>query len=201
MKCKGFHCWELSMVSFVLLIAVSSSLAGTAMAADVTTSTVTIDGGTLKFEDVPGTANFDPIPLTGLEQNVSTNLSDFSVVDARGTGEGWSVQVSATNLMNGVDKEMPDGSLSLSKPIEMTQGYTGTPNSLPVIKDFTLLPIDGAGVNSIITATTGNGLGKWTINWGAPNNQALKLRIDPGVVKTGTYQSTITWSLVAPVDL
>ena len=198
-KKRFFQKWSIVSV-FVLLVPLSFCWIGPVSAAD-TTSSVTITGGTLHFEGVPAAANFAPVTLDGLENDIFTELTNFSVIDARGTGEGWSVQVKAENFkLNATEETLPNGSLSLKKPDKMIQDYTGTANNVPEIKNFEWMAIDGTPETPMITATTGNGLGKWTIDWGG-TNETFKLHLDPGVVKEGTYTSTITWSLVAPVSL
>jgi hypothetical protein len=197
------------VVSLFLLMVFLFGMVG-GVSAEGTVANVTINAGTLHFEDHPESVAFAPIDLAtfiNVNKGVGTfftNLSDFTVVDSRGSGEGWTVSVSATNLSKTGGVTIETGSLSLKRPSKLTQDYTGTSNTtpgiFPVVGEW--VPIDGTGPQNLITAIADNGLGRWTINWGAISpTEALQLKLDAGTIKAGIYSSTITWSLIAPVNI
>lgn len=196
-----------SLVAMIVLLGVifgSSNVVG----AEATTAAVQINAGTLHFEGSPGNVDFGTINLTqfidtnkGADNNFFKDLTDFTVVDSRGSGAGWTVQVTAEKLEATGSILLVEGSLSLNKPASITQDYTGTANTFPIIVPTDYVAIDGTTPINIITAAANSGLGRWTINWGTTPNNALKLHLDAGTIKAGVYNSTITWELVAPVGL
>ncbi|AGK53869.1 WxL domain-containing protein [Bacillus sp. 1NLA3E] len=204
MKRKRFNSrkWSL-MVSLVVLLAISIGWAGDVGAAEESKNsqaTVTIQaGGTaenggLYFSKIPNAVDFGTINLNGIGSTQYGNLTQLSVTDARGTGTGWIVQVSANQLTNTNNETFPYGSLKINAPDSFTPGYAPASNSpvASISKDTSIDNVGGVPV-PIFRADNNAGLGLWNIDW---PSQSIRLDV-PGNVKIGTYTSTITWVLVA----
>lgn len=158
--------------------------------AEDTQVNVTITGDQLRFDAIPDDIGFSEIKLTGGEDTKSANLTDLVVIDARGTGAGWHVSVSGTQLTSEVSDTIDKGSLTMSMPSVISPKFgTGQEPTAVVTVPFA---IDEGEIINIVEATTDHGLGTWNINW---EPDALKLEINPANTKAGTYTGAITWTL------
>jgi len=184
-----------SMLSAVLILACVTSGGMIANAEAFTKANVTIYGGGIHFAEIPQDVDFGEITLDGLEITKTSPMSLLSVVDARGTGDGWAVQISASQFTDTTAaKKLAKGSLVLNKPV-IAAGYNN-PSASPFIRQSFGMsqPIDGYGEIAFINADMEAGLGKWNFDW--EGSDALKLTLNPGSTKIGTYESTITWTLI-----
>ncbi len=165
------------------LLAVGGVLYATPASAEADVS-LGITGGTLtaSFADV----NFLPVNYAFAAQN-TTQSATLTVSDMRGSGAGWNVTVTSSNLVSGGD-QINDENLSFSTLAtpSMVQGQarhvTGGPNSVPgSVGD----PLDAAV--KVITADSTYGQGEYT--------QANVLQVAiPALQKAGTYTGTLTVS-------
>lgn len=164
--------------------------------AENTNASVLINGGLLEFSAVPVNVTFNPVTLNGIVQIVDFDFTGFSVTDARGTGVGWKMQVSASQFAVDATKKLPIGSLSLKPPSGFTAGYDN-PSPSPTVGGTYSVPqvIDGQDERVIVTAVADAGMGKWNINWDEATNNDLTLTLNPATTKVGNYVSTITWTL------
>src|ERR1700759_4626613 len=76
-------------VALTAVLAPASALAATSN--DQTTFTVT--GGSLSFSTAPALPTLTAITLNGQAQTTNTTMTNFSVLDATGSGAGWNVTV------------------------------------------------------------------------------------------------------------
>lgn len=169
-----------------------------------------LTGGDLRL-DVPEIVGFGKVKL-GERKELTTSFADrFTVTDARGTGEGWRLSVRATQFTEvepeGGFKEgtghltLPEGSLTLSKDIEVGQINTtdGIEPSHVMSEDKV---IDSGESVLVVEAFRDEGMGKYGVEFG---ENALKLLLDPSNVRLDgdnykgaatPYESTLTWELV-----
>lgn len=159
-------------------VAATMAIAGAAFALGVT-GTIT---GTAGIALDPGTAPSFTDTLNGSDQTV-TYQPGLNVTDARGTGAGWHLTVSATNLT--------DGTHTLSQSVSaVTQACAGGSTcSLPT-NSVTLPVAVGSSGTSFYSAASGAGLGKVAVN------PTVSVAI-PGNAYAGTYNSTVTFAAVA----
>lgn len=181
--------WVLSLVvmlSFWFLRTLNVS-------AETTMVNVTIESGTLHFTTIPNDVTFSNIKLTGQADKASQSLIPLKVTDARGTGKGWSVEVSATPFAETSSSLALDpGSLKIKKPVAFTSEFVG---SIPPTSNYLgsdPYSIDGGSSVKIVKASDNSGLGPWTISW---DSDSLSLTLNPATTRIGTYVSTITWQL------
>lgn len=160
--------------------------------AEDTNVSVSITAGTLTLTNFPNNLTFDPITLTGSVQTTSGVLTNLVVTDARGSGAGWSVEVSATQFekTGETSTKLDAGSLKLYSPAGIT---SPTNSSVPTIKsDGEPFVIDSGTSYKMVSADVNAGLGVWTISWDPAD---LQLTLNPGTTKAGAYTSKITWQL------
>ena len=96
---------------FGILVVVASVGAGLLVAAPAY-------GGTLDFgpPGQPGIGNFSPVTLNGTPVLTSVSIDPFSVVDSTGSGAGWNVDLTVSDLSLG-GSVIPASSMSMAAPV------------------------------------------------------------------------------------
>jgi hypothetical protein len=95
-------------------------------------------GGTLDFgpPGQPGIGDFSPVTLTGTPVLTSVSIDPFSVVDSTGSGSGWNVTLTISDLVHG-GSVIPASSMKMPAPL--------------------VTAVDGASMTGVAGhATTGN---------------------------------------------
>jgi hypothetical protein len=136
-------------------------------------------------------SNFAPVTLDGTTKTTTATMDNFSVTDDRGTGEGWTVTVSATQFRewDGIayvagGRTLPTGSLSMPAP---TVAAVATESPSPSITPGPYV-IDGSSIK-IASAAADTGMGTYNFTQGS-----LTLTI-PASSYAATYRSELTVSL------
>ncbi|RNF39480.1 WxL domain-containing protein [Planococcus salinus] len=146
----------------------------------------TITGGELTLSDISATS-FSGTKLDGKIQNDSTaSIQPFTITDARGTGTGWDVSISASALTNpSVQKALSPGTLTIGTP-----NLTGI-DGASIVADLAKLGgvIDNGPVK-VLTAETDEGMGTFEVS-AIP----MTLNLKPSEVYAGTYSTTISVTL------
>ena len=160
-------------VAAVALVAATVALAGTL----TTTATVTGTAGvSLNLPANPSVSD----TLDGSDQNV-TYAPVLGLVDARGTGAGWNLQISATSFSDGAGHTLAPGNLTAAaQACHAGSSCTAATNSgisLPLTISGTAAKFFNAALNT--------GLGKLDIT------PTIDIAI-PGNSYAGTYTSTVT---------
>lgn len=155
--------------------------------------------------------DFGHVRLTAKKQKLTTDFkSNFGIIDARGTQEGWSVTVSATPFtvetfdgFVGVPHELPLGSLALNIPTNIEQIGNVHNSQLPSITLNELSVIDGENhAVQLLNADKNKGMGEFKFSF---EKDALALTVDAVTAKIDTvnypeqntpYTSTVTWNLI-----
>ena len=159
---------------------VAAALVASAVAFGSTlTTTATVTGTAGVSMNVPATASFTDT-LDGTDQTVSYS-SQLGVVDARGTGGGWNLQISATNFSDGSGHTLLPGTVSAaSQACHSGSSCTSATNS------GVTLPLTVTGTAAkFFNAAANTGLGKIDVT---PTVQVAV----PGNAYAGTYTSTVT---------
>ena len=148
-----------------------------------------ITGGELSMlNSVP--SDFAPVKLDGTVQTTKADLSDFTVTDARGTGAGWNVMVSATQLEDtAAGLKIPTGSIKISAPDVTAQAGASDVESTITIGSGMIDTDTGV---KLLSAKVDGGMGKYDV---AFPTEALTMTLNPKDVKAGNYTSTITVTL------
>ncbi len=169
-----------------LVFAMVLSLTSTNVFAAVTTATVT--GGSLSIGDFT-VDNFANVTLDGTTKTITFTITDMAIVDARGTGAGWSVNLTATTFINataalsGIDLNTLQASSLVLGAVSIAAGDGSTPVT-NIVKATGA--IDATGGVKILSAGINEGMGTYTVNI-AP----MTLTLLPKAAKAGTYTSTI----------
>ncbi|UYX55668.1 WxL domain-containing protein (plasmid) [Bacillus thuringiensis] len=160
-----------------------------------------IIGGEHNLEVTP-VSNFNAVTLNGETQVTHADPGTLVVTDARGTGEGYRVNVRANQFKVSADtksdKTLPKGSLVLSSGGADVTKVGGTQSQNPEFKAENFV-IDTDNQSTILSAKKDQGMGKYNIKF---KNDALSLTLNPHstyvVNKSGTttYESVLTYSVV-----
>lgn len=159
----------------------------TSLAAETSTA---INGGTVGISGVTATT-FTSVTLDGKTQTTTANLSTFDATDARGTGEGWKVDVKASQFKDATDatkvKTLPAGSLAIAAPaVSLKDPGSSLLDTITTAGGI----IDNTTGVKLVSAALNGGMGSYTV---APS--AMTLTLKPGTVYAGNYASTVTVSL------
>jgi hypothetical protein len=139
---------------------------------------------------------FPETQLSGYSQDITANLNPLTIIDSRGTGEGFRLLVSATPFTSG-GYVLPSNTLSLvSQPT-----ITSDESNVEGIQSYTAGAIDN-GAKTIIEAPPGAGLGHFSV---AFSDNVLKQHVysDFKYIDENssdgkmTYSSTLTYSIVS----
>lgn len=184
--------------------------------AATTSSTTNITGGTLSVTGPTLATVFPTATLNGTVQTLNATLSNWSVDDATGTGNGWNVTLQGSQLTEVAPTggfatgssalTLPLGSLALSGTRTITAGSGSTAvdsTGGPLLKNQTSA-IDASSPVQIIDTQAGYGMGTYTIT--EPTTAGLTLTLDPSTTKVDTtnypsaptpYSTTLTFSVVS----
>lgn len=183
----------------LLLLSSVVALATTASVARADDTNVTVTGGDLTLGSIT-TGDFGGITLNGAAQSTTATMNAFSVTDARGTGLGWNVTVSASSF-----KEYASGEYVASgKTLGTSRLTMAAASAAKVDVSSSGLPSMTSGTytldadaNSdgtsdavkIASAASGDGMGSYTIT---PGQLGLSV---PANVFAKTYRSDVTVTL------
>lgn len=137
---------------------------------------------------------FKAVVLEGKTIQDTAQIGDFTVTDATGSGEGWTVYLNATPFtdnskdINDPGRTLPTGVLSVEAPT-LTDLDPSSGSSSPENIDKKGGLIDTGTPLAILTAPAGEGMGTYNVSLGE-----LSLNLPPAGAYTGTYTSTITVS-------
>jgi hypothetical protein len=164
-----------SIVSLIAVIALA--LAATAAAGTIT-ATATISGTAGVSLNLPSNPSFTDT-LDGTDQTV-TYAPVLGVVDARGTGAGWNLSISATTFSDGSGHTLAPGSVTaVAQACHAGSSCTAATNSITYP-----LTIGGTAAK-LFNAAVSSGLGKVDVT------PTVAVSI-PGNTFAGTYTSTVT---------
>lgn len=169
---------------FILLGSAAVALAAaTAALAGTLTPTATISGAAGMSMNLPSNPSISST-LDGSDQLVSWSAL-LGIVDARGTGPGWNLTVSATTFSDGGGHTFAPGSVaSVSASCLGGSACTGATNSItyPLTLSGTAAKFFNAGANS--------GMGQVNVT------PSMNVTV-PGNSYAGTYTSTVTLAVAS----
>ena len=152
--------------------------AATAAIAGNITATATLSGTAGVSLGLPGNPSVSDT-LDGTDQTV-TYAPVLSVVDARGSGGGWNMTISATSFSDGSGHSLTPGSISsVAQACHSSSACTAPTNAIGYP-----LTVNGSAAK-FFNATANTGLGKIDVT---PSVDVLV----PGNAFAGTYTSTVT---------
>jgi X-Pro dipeptidyl-peptidase len=180
-----------------LTLATAAAFAALALPAQAATDTTSIQltGGSLSFTQQPFADDFAATALTGAPQLVTTNMNDWKVNDARGTGAGWNVTFQASQFDDGAGHTLPAGSLKVLAPTVTPVNALNL--ALPPLAQGATFTLDSGSAVPVVSALAGTGQGEWSFHHlNAPVAKDLQLTV-PASAFAGTYTSNLTFTLGA----
>lgn len=157
---------------------------GVALAANPFKVSVVVNAGSLTADHLGG-QSFNGVTLDGTNKTTTGTVGTIQVVDARGSGAGWSLNIKATDFVETSDP---------SRIIDITPG-AGTGFSVPAAPTVNIIAgntapssfsgdLDGAGFD-LLSAAANTGMGTYQ------TSPDLELKV-PAETYSGTYESTVT---------
>jgi hypothetical protein len=164
-------------IAAVALVATTAALAGTL------TATASVTGAAGMSMALPSNPSISDT-LDGTDQTVSWSAV-LGVVDARGTGAGWNLTMSATNFSDGSGHTLSPGTVS-----GVTAACVGG-SSCTAASNAITYPLTLSGTAAkFFNAATNSGMGKVNVT------PSVDVAI-PGNAYAGTYTSTVTLAAVS----
>ena len=173
--------------------AVACLVGMSATPANAAVATIVVTAGPLEFiNGTPGNLDFSPVALNGLSSVSDSASLSFDVLDATGTGAGWSVDATSTTFTDGSGNSLPANATSVGiAPLpQCDQAGQCVLASTSVTYPYTLPAGNGAVATTLFNAQIGTGLGAQVF---AP---IFSINLPPTVVAS-TYSATWSFSLVS----
>jgi hypothetical protein len=166
-------------ITITLGLAVLALVAATAALAGTLTTTATVSGTAGISLNLPSNPSLTDT-LDGTDQTVSY-APILGVVDARGSGAGWNLQISATTFSDGSGHTLAQGQVS-----SVAQGCkSGSTCTVGTSSGITYPLTISAVAAKVFNAAVNTGLGKIDVT------PTVDVSI-PGNAYAGTYTSTVT---------
>jgi hypothetical protein len=170
---KRQRLYMISAVTAVALVATTAALASTL------TATATVSGTAGISMNLPANPSISNT-LDGTDQTVSY-APVLGVVDARGSGAGWNLQISATSFSDGAGHTLAPGVVSAA-----AQACHAGSSCTTATNSGITLPLTVTGTAAkFFNAAAATGLGKLDVT------PTVDVQI-PGNAYAGTYTSTVT---------
>ncbi len=138
---------------------------------------------------------FDTHQLAGGKMTYSTTTvnPNVQVTDTRGTGTGWTLQVSATPFKDQTDDTIVLKGAVVTLPVGMFVTTTGNVSATPMANSVQLsTDTDVTAPQNLMVAAVNTGLGTWVDKFNASN---VIIEVPAGNL-VGEYASTLYWSLL-----
>ncbi len=166
-------------IFLILAIAAVALAAATVSIAGTLTATATVSGTAGVSVTLPSNPSITNT-IDGTDQTASYSPA-LGVVDARGTGAGWNLQISATNFSDGSGHTLAPGTVSGA-----TSACHGGNSCTAATTSGISYPLTISGTAAkFFNAATSTGLGKIDVT------PSIDVAI-PGNAYAGTYTSTVT---------
>ena len=182
------------MIAFnLIMLILLTAFVQTKAANDNTELTLEIIGGNLSV-DATSTATFAGVNFSFTGENSTGNaLGDITMEDLRGTGAGWTVDITGEDWDNGTTTMDYDGDGSATGQLSLDIPTSGNVSANPNGDDTTGISMgaddsfdSGTDTINFMTASNGNGSGAYTIT-GLTAAQYIPPNQD-----AGTYNMTLT---------
>lgn len=183
----------LALVALTAALAVTPAFAATTAATGDTLTSGTLTGGDIGFADFAATT------LTGTQQTTTADWSIGNVVDARGTGAGWGVSLSLTQLKEydtGTSAYVASGKTLDTSSIKVTTAPVVTLADATSSAASTVTPVaaatavDTGSAVTVLDAAAAGGMGSYSVS---PMTVTLTV---PASAYAKTYKTDATVSLL-----
>ncbi|QST02649.1 WxL domain-containing protein (plasmid) [Pontibacillus sp. ALD_SL1] len=189
-------------VAFLSSLLLMCSIQTVQAATDTSSASGSVSEGEFSVV-IPSDTTISDITLTpGAWSDGFGNIPTIRVNDARGTGDGWSLFVEASQLteVGGAGYTIPTGNLTIADPQAVSPVGPASTADTPWLQTGGPYAVD-QGPIFVAEAEVDHGLGSWDISY--PVN-ALQLSVNPSFKIVDSvnypgvptpYQSTLTWTL------
>jgi hypothetical protein len=209
--------WLGALVLTGTLCAAGSTPALAATQNDQTQFSVT--AGTLSFSTAPGLPTLGAVTLNGQAQTTTTQMTNFAVADATGSGSGWDVTVAGLTgtgdspgfkqycptvggcggnpqgyVVGGTT--LPANSLTLNSTGASFVAQNGSTGAAPTLQCSSACNVDSASAVKVASAAVGAGMGTWLTSAFASNSLSLATPTTLKALSNGeVYRVNIVWTL------
>ena len=166
-------------IVITLGIAILALAAATAALAGTLTTTATVSGTAGISLNLPADPSITST-LDGTDQT-ATYAPVLNLVDARGTGAGWNLQISATAFTDGASHTLAQGTVAAASQICKAGSTCTLATSTGITYPLTI----GTTATKFFSAALNTGLGKLDVT------PTINVAI-PGNAYAGSYTSTVT---------
>ena len=193
-------------------------LPATALGSVLDTTQFSVTPGSLNFGTAPDTPNLNAVTLNGQAQSTNSQMTNFSVADATGSGSGYNVTVVGdtaggkspvfkqycTVANCGADpagyvtggKTLAANSLTLNSTSAGFTAQSGTTGTAPTQSCNAGCFMDAGSAVKVISAATGAGMGTFQTSGYTASSLALATPSNVSVLPTNeVYQVDLVWSL------
>lgn len=206
-------------VAAAAAVAITASLAPASALASTDQTQFSVTGGSLSFSAAPALPTLTAITLNGSAQTTNTTMTNFTVLDATGSGAGWNVTVNgnAAGGKSAVFKQycpsatcgsdsgpgyvsggqtLAANSLTLSSTGASFTGQNGTTGTAATLQCSSACNVDSASAVKIASAAAGTGMGTWaTTGWGG-SSLALSTPSTLKTLQSGeVYRVDLVWTI------
>ena len=183
-------------LSLILLFAVTVQPAFAVEAdSEETNATVTFVAGNLELVSVPE-FNFGSQTISSATETytMTNTVVPVKVSDARGSGEGWSLNVSLSPFMleDGETESLQGAYIQIENAT--VSAVNGTIGDAPAVAGASLQIDSDNSETPVFSAALNAGRGVWQMNWSMGDASLVVL---PGTAHPGLSTATLTWSLQA----
>jgi len=187
--------WSRTLVVLATCAAWATSTQALAATQDDQTQ-FSVTPGSLSFSTVPALPPLGDVVLNGRAQTTATQMTDFAIADATGSGSGWNVTVAGlpgpgdSSVFEqycpnaggcGSDPQgyvsdgaaLPADSLTLNSTSADFVAQDGSTGTAPTLQCSSVCDIDSESAVKVASAAGGAGMGTWLTNAFAPNSLSL----------------------------
>jgi hypothetical protein len=190
-------------VGLVAALGMTIGTAGTAFAANTqspgvsnnTDATLVLTGGNLTIS-APTTLGFTTFALDGAAHPINTGSFNLAVIDARGTGVGWHVQLSATTFAGTTSGTLLGGNFVADTNALPTTGTLSVTNVVETMTDSTGTDVGG------VTIAPGGHLDPFGAAHSTPTSTAVSIDTSSMTIGTGALTDgtgTITGAIPSTI--
>jgi hypothetical protein len=190
-------------------------LPATALGSVTDTTQFAVTAGSLNFGTAPDVPNLNAVTLNGQAQSTNSQMANFSVADATGSGSGYNVTVAGDGPSgSAVFKEYCPGgacgsvgyvtsgktlaanSLTLNSTSAGFTAQNGTTGTAPTHSCNSGCFVDSASPVKVVSAATNAGMGSYLTNGYTASSLSLATPSNTSVLPTNeVYRVNLVWSL------
>lgn len=178
-----------------------------------------VTAGSLSFSTVPALPTLSGVTLNGQAQTTTTQMTNFAVADATGSGSGWDVTVAGlTGAGNsavfkqycptgggcGTDPQgyvaagatLAANSLTLDSAGASFAAQNGSTGTAPTLQCASTCNVDSASAVKVASAAVNAGMGTWLTSAFASGSLSLATPTTLKLLSNGeVYRVNILWTL------